>query len=116
MVAIAKTLAMAIAPIPVVCHVLLLSGDMTLVSAVISGPFLIPMPNVVDGYIDLRDKISVTSWISVAILPLCIFLLISYAVLPVKWTHRHYLSICFTLGICCMEASWMLVCTGNFYG
>ncbi|KAJ5512881.1 hypothetical protein N7463_002433 [Penicillium fimorum] len=46
---------------------------------------------------DLAEKIAVTSWISVAILPLCIFLLISYAVLPVKHTHRHYLSICFTL-------------------
>jgi hypothetical protein len=55
--------------------------------------------------LELQDKIGIASWISVAILPLCIFLLISYAVLPVKWTHRHYLSICFTLGICCMEVS-----------
>ncbi|OQD66107.1 hypothetical protein PENPOL_c005G09398 [Penicillium polonicum] len=46
---------------------------------------------------DLAEKISVTSWISVAILPLCIFLLISYAVLPVKWTHRHYLSLAFII-------------------
>ncbi|KAJ5164813.1 uncharacterized protein N7500_006643 [Penicillium coprophilum] len=46
---------------------------------------------------DLADKIAVTSWISVAILPLCIFLLISYAVLPVKWTHRHYLSLAFII-------------------
>lgn len=44
-------------------------------------------------------------WISVAILPLCVFLLVSYAVLPAKWTNRHYLSICFTLGICFMEVS-----------
>ncbi|CAI7652709.1 unnamed protein product [Penicillium viridicatum] len=57
---------------------------------------------------DLAEKISVTSWISVAILPLCIFLLISYAVLPVKWTHRHYLSVCFTLGICCMELAFII--------
>lgn len=84
------------------CHVLLLSGDMILVSArsilnaVVSDSLLI---------IDLNNKIGVASWISVAILPLCIFLLVSYAVLPVKWTHRHYLSICFTLGICCMQVS-----------
>ncbi|KAJ5562358.1 hypothetical protein N7461_001119 [Penicillium sp. DV-2018c] len=57
---------------------------------------------------ELQDKIGVASWISVAILPLCIFLLISYAVLPVKWTHRHYLSICFTLGICCMELAFII--------
>ncbi|CAI7657117.1 unnamed protein product [Penicillium bialowiezense] len=57
---------------------------------------------------DLHSKIDVASWISVAILPLCIFLLVSYAVLPVKWTHRHYLSICFTLGICCMELAFII--------
>lgn len=55
--------------------------------------------------LDVAKRVNVAGWISVAILPLCIFLLISYAVLPVKWTNRHYLSICFTLGICCMEAS-----------
>ncbi|KAJ5261984.1 hypothetical protein N7505_008851 [Penicillium chrysogenum] len=57
---------------------------------------------------DLGNTIHATSWISVAILPLCIFLLISYAVLPVKWTHRHYLSVCFTLGICCMELAFII--------
>ncbi|KAJ5794549.1 hypothetical protein N7457_001148 [Penicillium paradoxum] len=54
---------------------------------------------------NLNDKIGVASWISVAILPLGLFLLVSYIVLPVKWTQRHYLTICITLGICCMEAS-----------
>ncbi|KAJ5739636.1 hypothetical protein N7533_012420 [Penicillium manginii] len=53
-------------------------------------------------------KVDVASWISVAILPLCVFLLVSYAVLPVKWTNRHYLSICFTLGICCMEIAFII--------
>lgn len=52
---------------------------------------------------DTAQKAAVAGWISVAILPFCIFLLISYAVLAPKWTNRHYLSICFTLGICCME-------------
>ncbi|KAJ5974094.1 hypothetical protein N7481_011304 [Penicillium waksmanii] len=53
-------------------------------------------------------RVDVASWISVAILPLCVFLLVSYAVLPVKWTNRHYLSICFTLGICCMEIAFII--------
>ncbi|GFF23344.1 frizzled and smoothened-like protein P [Aspergillus udagawae] len=57
---------------------------------------------------ELFEKASVASWISVAILPLCIFLLVSYAVLPVKFTHRHYLSICFTLGICFMEIAFII--------
>jgi hypothetical protein len=55
--------------------------------------------------LDTAKRVDIASWISVAILPLCVFLLVSYAVLPVKWTNRHYLSICFTLGICCMEVS-----------
>jgi hypothetical protein len=33
----------------------------------------------------------------------------------VKWTHRHYLSVCFTLGICCMEASQMLACATDLH-
>ncbi|KXG50275.1 uncharacterized protein PGRI_062420 [Penicillium griseofulvum] len=57
---------------------------------------------------DLADKIAVTSWISVAILPLCVFLLVSYAVLPVKWSHRHYLSVCFTVGICFMQVAFII--------
>lgn len=56
-------------------------------------------------------RVDVAGWISVAILPLCIFLLVSYAVLSPKWTNRHYLSICFTLGICCME-----VCASELMG
>lgn len=53
------------------------------------------------------QKTEVASWISVVILPLCIFLLLSYAVLPAKWSHRHYLSVSFTLGICCMHVSFV---------
>ncbi|KAL4782665.1 hypothetical protein BJX76DRAFT_332161 [Aspergillus varians] len=57
---------------------------------------------------DIQEKTRIASWISVAILPLCVFLLISYAVLPAKRTHRHYLSICFTLGICCMQLAFII--------
>ncbi|KAL2218597.1 hypothetical protein M432DRAFT_377923 [Thermoascus aurantiacus ATCC 26904] len=57
---------------------------------------------------DLISKTVISSWINVAILPLSIFLLVTYAVLPEKWTHRHYLSICFTLGICCMEIAFII--------
>ncbi|GLI79115.1 hypothetical protein PoHVEF18_007441 [Penicillium ochrochloron] len=58
--------------------------------------------------LDTAKRVDIASWISVAILPLCVFLLVSYAVLPVKWTNRHYLSICFTLGICCMEIAFII--------
>lgn len=35
----------------------------------------------------------------------CIFLLLSWAFLPVEKTHRHYLSICLTLGVVLMNVS-----------
>ncbi|KAL3437106.1 hypothetical protein BDV09DRAFT_163780 [Aspergillus tetrazonus] len=57
---------------------------------------------------DIQEQTKIASWVSVAVLPLCIFLLVSYAVLPAKRTHRHYLSICFTLGICCMQIAFII--------
>ncbi|RAK80953.1 protein gprM [Aspergillus fijiensis CBS 313.89] len=57
---------------------------------------------------DMTNKTQAAGWLGVAILPLCIFLLVSYAVLPPKWTNRHYLSICFTLGICCIEIAFII--------
>ncbi|KAI9372935.1 hypothetical protein BJX61DRAFT_410875 [Aspergillus egyptiacus] len=57
---------------------------------------------------EIQEKTRIASWVSVAVLPLCIFLLVSYAVLPAKRTHRHYLSICFTLGICCMQIAFII--------
>ncbi|KAJ5809359.1 uncharacterized protein N7503_001577 [Penicillium pulvis] len=57
---------------------------------------------------NIAQRVQVASWISVAILPLCVFILVSYAVLAPKWTNRHYLSICFTLGICCMEIAFIV--------
>ncbi|KAF7587565.1 hypothetical protein BBP40_007054 [Aspergillus hancockii] len=57
---------------------------------------------------NITSKAKSASWISVAVLPLCIFLLVSYAILPAKWTQRHYLSICFTIGICFMEIAFII--------
>ncbi|KAL4876567.1 hypothetical protein BJY04DRAFT_199662 [Aspergillus karnatakaensis] len=57
---------------------------------------------------EVQDQIKVVEWLSVGILPLCAFLLLSYAVLPASRTHRHYLSICFTLGICCMQLAFII--------
>ncbi|KAB8254838.1 hypothetical protein BDV32DRAFT_131676 [Aspergillus pseudonomiae] len=57
---------------------------------------------------EITTKSRAASWLSVAVLPLCIFLLVSYAVLPPRWTQRHYLSICFTMGIFCMEIAFVI--------
>lgn len=53
--------------------------------------------------LDVIEKTQIASWISVAMLPLCIFILISYAVLAPKWTNRHYTNIPLTAGIALME-------------
>lgn len=43
------------------------------------------------------------NWVSVASTICCVFLLISWAVLPVDKTYRHYLSICLTFGVMFMS-------------
>lgn len=57
--------------------------------------------------IDAVRKTDIAGWISIAMLCLCVFLLVSYAVLPVKWSHRHYLNVSFTIGICLMQVGWL---------
>ncbi|OJD09929.1 hypothetical protein AJ78_08853 [Emergomyces pasteurianus Ep9510] len=54
------------------------------------------------------SKTEVANWIAVVIFTLNCLLLLSFAVLPVKWTHRHYLSVCLTLGIVFMELSFIV--------
>lgn len=50
-----------------------------------------------------EHRTEIANWVNVAALILTVFLLLSFAVLPVKWTHRHYLSICLALGVACIE-------------
>jgi hypothetical protein len=47
------------------------------------------------------------NWINVAGIVCTVFLLITWAVLPVEKTHRHYLSICLAIGVVFMQ-----VCCG----
>ncbi|KAJ5722025.1 hypothetical protein N7488_000060 [Penicillium malachiteum] len=81
----------------------------TITSGNVSLSCCLPCPLADWRYADnIAQRVEVASWISVAILPLCVFILISYAVLAPKWTNRHYLSICFTLGICVMEIAFII--------
>jgi len=43
------------------------------------------------------------NWVNVAALFLTVYLLLSFAVLPVRLTHRHYLSVCLAIGVLSME-------------
>lgn len=44
-------------------------------------------------------------WVNVVGMVCTVFLLISFAVLPVKKTHRHYLSVCLAISIAVMQVS-----------
>lgn len=43
-----------------------------------------------------------------AMLPLAAFLLVSYAVLPIKYTNRHYATICFTIATSMLQIPWII--------
>ncbi|PGH11103.1 hypothetical protein AJ79_05048 [Helicocarpus griseus UAMH5409] len=58
-----------------------------------------------DGFM---EKTEVANWIAVVVFSLNCLMLLSFAVLPVKWTHRHYLSVCLALGIVFMELSFIV--------
>lgn len=56
------------------------------------------------AYPDSFDTMGLAAqWVSVVGLVCCFFLLVSWAVLPVEKTFRHYLSICLTTGVALMS-------------
>ncbi|TEA18620.1 hypothetical protein C8034_v010418 [Colletotrichum sidae] len=48
------------------------------------------------------------NWVCVASAACCLFLLISWAVLPVDKTYRHYLSICLTIAVFIMNLGFVV--------
>ncbi|KAI5798801.1 hypothetical protein EDC01DRAFT_613714 [Geopyxis carbonaria] len=49
-----------------------------------------------------------TTYVNLASVVCCCFLLLSFAVLPVEYTHRHYLSVCLTIAILLMQLSFVI--------
>lgn len=49
------------------------------------------------------QRSEVASWVNVAAMVATMFCLLSFFILPVKWTHRHYLSICLAIAVAFME-------------
>jgi hypothetical protein len=45
------------------------------------------------------------NWINVASLAALVFLLASFAFLPIGKTHRHYLSVCLAMAVMLMNVS-----------
>ncbi|KAI1172512.1 hypothetical protein F4777DRAFT_509091 [Nemania sp. FL0916] len=52
-------------------------------------------------------------WINVAGMVGCAFLLLSWIVLPVEKTHRHYLSICLTVAVVFMNLGFIIPLAGK---
>lgn len=48
---------------------------------------------------------AVANWVATASGICCLLLLLSWAVLPVEKTGRHYLSVCLTIGVLLMTVS-----------
>lgn len=82
------------------CHVRWLIGNTVTVR--LSCRFI---ASATDQCIEFMAKTKIPSYISAVIFPFIVLLLLSYAVLPAKYSHRHYLSVSFTIGICCMHVS-----------
>ncbi|KFY47193.1 hypothetical protein V494_00102 [Pseudogymnoascus sp. VKM F-4513 (FW-928)] len=49
-----------------------------------------------------------SSWLNVVGLVCTVFLLLSFAILPVEKTHRHYLSICLVIAIVIMQLGFVI--------
>lgn len=55
------------------------------------------------SFIGVNNKMTAIGWLGVALLPLTFFLLVTWAVLPVKFTNRNYITVCFTLSVVCLQ-------------
>ena len=51
---------------------------------------------------------SAAEWVSVASTFCCLFLLVTWTVLPIDKTHRHYLSICLTISVVLMNMGFVI--------
>ncbi|EXJ87048.1 hypothetical protein A1O3_04005 [Capronia epimyces CBS 606.96] len=58
-----------------------------------------------DGF---ESQTEIANWVNVAAFILSIYLILSFIVLPVKYTHRHYLSVCLTLGVVFLELAFII--------
>ncbi|EEP77016.1 predicted protein [Uncinocarpus reesii 1704] len=69
----------------------------------------LPCPQVEWRYKEgFMEKTHVANWVALACFVANALMLITYAVLPVKYSHRHYLSICLIIGLMLMELSFII--------
>ncbi|CZR50530.1 uncharacterized protein PAC_00403 [Phialocephala subalpina] len=58
-----------------------------------------------DNFNTITDS---ASWINVASMACSVFLIVSFAVLPIEKTHRHYLSVCLAIGVTLMQLGFII--------
>ncbi|PGH18936.1 hypothetical protein AJ80_04263 [Polytolypa hystricis UAMH7299] len=54
------------------------------------------------------EKTEVANWLALVVFILNCLMLLSFAVLPTKWTHRHYLGVCLAIAILFMELAFIV--------
>ncbi|KAK7900867.1 hypothetical protein LTR67_003152 [Exophiala xenobiotica] len=60
-----------------------------------------------------ENRTEIANWVNVAAFILSIYLMLSFIVLPVKFTHRHYLSVCLALGVIFIELAFIVPLAGR---
>lgn len=74
----------------------------------------LPCPLTAWAYPDNFDTMGIAAdWVAVASTVCCVFLLLSWLVLPIDKTHRHYLSICLTFAVTFMNLGFVIPLAGN---
>ncbi|KUI56597.1 Frizzled/smoothened-like sans CRD protein B [Cytospora mali] len=74
----------------------------------------LPCPLTAWAYPDNFDTMGIAAdWVAVASTFCCVFLLLSWLVLPIDKTHRHYLSICLTFAVVFMNLGFVIPLAGN---
>lgn len=55
-----------------------------------------------------EKRTEIGSWVNLAAMFSTLFVLVSFAVLPVKWTRRHYLGICLSIAVLFIELAFLI--------
>lgn len=63
---------------------------------------------ILNSWTGFEGRTEIANWVNLAAFVLSVYLLLSFAVLPIKYTHRHYLSVCVTIGVVFIEVCAIL--------
>ncbi|KUJ24053.1 G protein-like protein-coupled receptor : GPCR, secretin-like protein [Mollisia scopiformis] len=78
-------------------------------SAILGPTCCLPCPQTEWLYPDNFKTITDSaSWVNVASMACSVFLVVSFAVLPIEKTHRHYLSVCLAIGVTLMQLGFII--------